>query len=309
MAANIQQSYLTSIVIIIILTLFVGMSCFFTVSEGNKAFVLRLGSIRKNADQTAIQVYNPGLHFIIPFIDRYKIINIKNQSFEVPADRIYTIEQKSVKLDYYVKWKVSSLGEFYLSTNGGNFTVAVNIIRQKIMDSLRNEIGTRNLNDLITGERSDVIKQVKDNAIIAVQNLGIDIIDVRIIRLDLPSEVSRNVYERMRADRQRIATKHRAQGAGKAEEIRADADAQVIVIRSEAQKQAALNIAQGDAAAAQIFIDAYSQDQEFFKLLSNLDIYRKTISKNDTWVLDPQKYQIMEKFLKGLPHTGQTTNQ
>ena len=212
-----------SLSIALLLLVLIALNSVFFVFEGQNALVQRFGKFISD-DSGQAQIYKPGLHFVIPLIDAPKYIDIRIQTFSVPSDRIYTVEQKTVKIDYYVKWRVKDVRKFFLTTSA-NYNRSNNSLRGKINDALRAEVGQRELIDVITGERSNIIAALKRNADESAENFGIEVIDVRIVRLDYPTEVSQSVYNRMKASRERMATMYRAEGDEESEAIRAQGDA------------------------------------------------------------------------------------
>ena len=181
------------------------------------------------------------------------------QGFKVDSERIYTQEQKNVRVDYYVRYVVSDVNRFYLSTNA-NFFKANSILRGKINDSLREEIGKRQLNDVITGQRGDIMSTLRTKSDESAKNIGLKVIDVRIVKLDYPQEVSQSVYTRMREARERMATMYRSEGDSESEIIRAQGDAEVVRILAKSNRRVPEIRAQGDSKAAEIYNQAYSQN-------------------------------------------------
>ena len=286
-----------SLLLIVLVTVVCLMSSIFYVYEGKRALVERFGKILSNSKGDFI-VYKPGLHFRVPFIDTVKNLDVRIQTFSVPSDRIFTIEQKSVKIDYYVKWKISNLVKYYLSTNASASRTA-SVLKGKINDVLRAEVGKRDLGDVITGERGSIISILKDQADESAKNIGVEVVDVRIVKLDYPQEVSQSVYERMRASRQRMATMYRAEGDAASEAIRAKGDAEVVKILAEANREAAEVRASGDAEAAKVFSEAYGQNEDFFKVIKTLDVYKKSVKPDETMVIDPSSSTIFKALQSG----------
>ncbi|MAH60746.1 MAG: protease modulator HflC [Legionellales bacterium] len=284
------------IAIILALLLLLVFSSIFIVKEGNRAFLIRLGDIVKVNDQP--EIYNPGLHFKIPFIDRAKIIDIRLQSFEEPSSRILTSEQNyMVIVDYYVKWKVVDLVKFYVRT-GGRTDTAERLIQQKINDTLRAEFGRKKITEVISGERSNIMDYMKTVTNKRASEIGIEIIDVRIKKIDLPQEVSSSVFENMRADRQRVATKHRSDGKAAAEKLRAEADKESTLIIAEAKKDGAKLRADGDAKAVKIFSSSYSKNKNLFEILRSLSAYEESLKQSNSTVvlsLESKFFSLMKQ--------------
>lgn len=291
------NSLFQSFLLIFLVVILILLSSVFYVYEGNRALVQRFGKILTSSNGDFI-IYEPGLHFKAPIIDGVQPLDIRIQTFSVPSDRIFTVEQKSVKIDYYVKWKIKDLVKYYLSTNASASRTA-SVLKGKINDVLRAEVGKRELSDVITGERGSIISILKDQADTSADNIGVEVVDVRIVKLDYPPEVSQSVYERMRASRQRMATMYRSEGDAASEAIRAKGDAEVVKILAEAKRSAAVIKAEGDAEAANIFTSAYTKEPEFFHILRTLDVYRKTVKEGESMIIDLSQIDIFKPLRSG----------
>jgi len=252
----------------------------YIVQEGQHALLLRLGNIQKDTATGKAYIKGPGLHFKIPFLMQAKIFDTRIQTLDIKSSRIMTAEQKDVLVDYYVKWRISNLALYYTRT-GGNLLQAGLLLEQQTNDSLRAEFGKRKINEVISDDRVNIMDALNKQANATAQRLGIDIIDVRIKRIDLPAEVSTAVFERMRAQRERVATEHRSTGKARAEAIRAQADASATITIATAKEEAARIRSEGDALAAQVYADAYNQNVSFFAFYRSLDAYRKVFDKNN----------------------------
>ena len=304
---NQSESSLQSLFILVLIVLGLLLSSIFYVYEGNRALVQRFGKILTSPDGKAL-VYQPGLHFRVPFIDAVRNLDIRIQTFSVPSDRIFTVEQKSVKIDYYVKWRIKDLVQYYLATNADASRTA-SVLKGKINDVLRAEVGKRELNDVITGERGSIISILKEQADKSAQNIGVEVVDVRIVKLDYPTEVTQSVYERMRASRQRMATMYRSEGDAASEAIRAAGDAEVVRILATAGKNAADIRAQGDAEAAKVFSSAYEKNQPFFLFLRKLEVYDSVIKQGETMLVDPDEFSLFKELQLGLAKKTSTLPQ
>lgn len=273
--------------ILVILAVFLGYNSVFVVSEGQRGLVLRFQRVNTDAQGNAV-VYGPGLHFKAPFVDSVRLLDARLQSLEGEQDRFVTSEKKDLIVDSYVKWKISDFGKFYDSTNRGNMATAESLLKNKINNGLRSEFGTRTITDIVSGERSEVmadaLKQVKESS----RELGIDVVDVRVKQINLPTEISNSIYDRMRAERNAVAKKHRSEGKEKAEVIRADIDNKVTVLLADAERKARTTRGEGDAVAADIYAKAYDKDPEFFSFIRTLEAYKKSFNGgNDIMVLKP----------------------
>jgi membrane protease subunit HflC len=273
-----------NLIIALVILLAVGFSGFFTVNETQRAIVLRLGKIQ-TLENGKEEIVKPGLNFKIPFITSAVKFDVRLQTLDIDSSRMVTLEKKDVFVDYYVKWRVRDIPTFYKAT-GGNIRRIQTLIKQKANDGIRAEFGKRTIKEVVSGDRKDIMEFLKNYVDGSVSDLGVDVIDVRIKRIDLPNEVSSTVFERMRSERHRVATKHRAQGHATAEAIMAKADAKATIIEANAKKENQVIRAQADAKAANLYAQAYSKEPKFYKVYRNLLAYIKTLkNKGDVLVL------------------------
>ncbi len=267
----------------------------FTVTAGHQALLLRLGDIEKDSQGQPI-VLNPGLHFKLPFIVTVRDFDVRLQSFTVESSRILTAEQKYVLVDYYTKWRIENLALYYKRT-GGFADRATTLMKQKINDALRAAFGKRDIKDAISSERMDIMNILREKASQSAKNLGIQVIDVRIKGIELPQQVRESVFERMRTEREQVATFHRSQGKASAESLRANADAKVAVEVATAKTKASEIRADGDAKAASVYANAYQKDAKFYVFYRSLLAYQDVFSHQGTvMVLKPQG-QFFKYFL------------
>ncbi len=274
--------------IAIIVTLGVLLSgALFVVKEGEKAIVIQFGKVKKSEAGESV-VYEPGLHLKFPFIDSVRHLDARLQTLDDDPDRFVTSEKKDLIVDSYVKWRIADFETYYLSTSGGNKLVAENLLKQKVNNGLRSEFGTRTIPQIVSGERSELMNQAMEQASTSSDELGIEIVDVRVKQINLPTEVSNSIFQRMRAERAAVAREHRSEGQEQAEVIRADIDAKVTVMLADAERNARQLRGEGDATAAQIYADAYSKNAEFYSFLRSMDAYKKSFnSKQDVIVVEP----------------------
>ncbi|MGL6481951.1 protease modulator HflC [Aeromonas caviae] len=277
------------------------MVCFssiFIVDEGQKGIVVQFGKV-KRVDSGEPRLYEPGLHFKVPLIDQVRKMDARIQTLEGQADRFVTSEKKDLIIDSYVKWKIEDFSKYYLATGGGNKIQAEDLLKRKINNGLRSEIGNRTIKDIVSGERSTVM----EDALMKMarsSELGIKVVDVRIKQINLPVEVSSSIYQRMRAERTAVAREHRSQGREQAEILRADIDRKVTVMIADAESNARQLRGEGDAEAARIYADSYKKDPEFFSFVRSMEAYRKSFSGgNDLMVLKPDSEFF--RYLKS-PH-------
>jgi len=252
----------------------------FTVKQWEMAIKLRLGEI-VDAD------YKPGLHWMIPFINNVKRFDGRIQTLDARPQRFLTVEKKDVIVDSFVKWRIANVGQYYRST-GGNPGRTASLLAERINTSLRDEFGKRTIVEVVSGERSEIMALLTKDADEKANELGVEVIDVRIKRIDLPSEVSGSVYERMRAERERVARDLRAQGDEVAERIQAEADRQRTVILANAFRDAEKLRGEGDAKAASTYAQAYETNSEFYAFYRSLSAYRSVFSSSgNMMVLKP----------------------
>ncbi len=259
--------------------LFIGMMCIFTVSETEKAIKFRLGEIVKND-------YEPGLHFKWPFINNVKKFDKRIQTMDAKPERFLTAEKKNVIVDSFVKWRIGDVTTFY-TVVAGDVDQANLRLDQIVKDAFRGEFGKRNIKQLLSTDRQAIREILIKNAKPLAADLGMEIVDVQVMRIDLPDEVSSSVFRRMEAERERVAREFRSQGAEAAERIRADADRQRVVTMANAFKDAEILRGEGDAKSADIYAQAYGADTEFFTFYRSLNAYKKTFSSSSMMVLDP----------------------
>jgi membrane protease subunit HflC len=259
--------------------LLVGMMSVFSVSQTEKAIKFRLGEIVKND-------YAPGLHFKLPFINNIKKFDSRIQTMDAKPERFLTAEKKNVIVDSFVKWRIANVSTFYTSV-AGDIDQANLRLDQIIKDAFRSEFSKRNIKQLISTDRSAIREILTNNSKAVAAELGMEIVDVQVMRIDLPPEVSSSVFRRMEAERERVAREFRSQGAEAAERIRADADRQRVVTLANAFRDAEKLRGEGDATSADIYAKAYGADTEFFTFYRSLNAYKKTFTSSSMMVIDP----------------------
>lgn len=252
----------------------------FVVQEYEVALKLRLGVIVSDT-------YRPGIHFKIPVLNQIKTFDRRIQTLDSQPERFLTIEKKDVIVDSYAKWRISSPAQFLRST-GGNSARTSRLLSERINTSLRDEFGKRTIQEVVSDDRLALMELLTKEVNANASDLGVEVIDVRVKKIDLPPEVSESVYQRMRAERDRVARDLRAKGAEAAERIRADADRQRTVIIAEAYKESEETRGEGDARAAEIYAQAFSEDPGFFAFYRSLNSYRMAFEQGgDIMVLEP----------------------
>lgn len=275
------------IYILIAAFVFLAISSVFIVFEGQRGIVFQFSKIKRDAASDEMIVYNPGLHFKIPFIETVRKIDARIQTLDEAPDRFVTSEKKDLMVDSFVKWKIVDFSTYYLRTSG-SIENAKALLKQKVNNGLRTEFGSRTITEIVSGDRNGIMNKALESAESSRKDLGIDVIDVRIKAINLPTEVSSSIYERMRAERKAVANEHRSQGQEQAAIMRATIDAKVTVMVATAKKEAAETRGAGDALAAKIYADSYAQDAEFFSFFRSLEAYEKSFSsKSDVMVVKP----------------------
>ena len=285
---NIGAALIGIIVVLVLASL--GM---FTVDQRQNAIVFRLGEIISVKKE-------PGLYFKVPILDNVRFFETRILTLDSPEpERFLTSEKKNVLVDSFVKWRIADVRQYYISV-GGDEQRAQLRLAQTVNSSLRDEFGNRTVHDVVSGERDKIMNLMREKANEDARKIGVQVLDVRIKRVDLPQEVSESVYRRMEAERKRVANELRSTGAAESEKIRADADRQREVIIAEAYREAQQVKGLGDAKGAAIYAEAYQQNPEFYAFYRSLEAYRQSFkNKTDMLVLDPNS-----EFFKYLKHAG-----
>lgn len=256
-------------------------SAFFVVDQRERVAMFQLGEIRATD-------LPPGLHFKIPFVQTVQKFDGRLLTLDNQVENFLTVEKKNVEVDFYVKWRIADTTAYYRAT-GGQDLVAMDRLSAIVNRGLRDEFGARTIQQAVSGERDDIMRALQKSAADKVRELGIQIVDVRVKRIDLPKEVSESVYERMRAERTRVASDLRARGAEEAEKLRAEADRNAETTMADAYRDAEKIRGQGDAKAAEIYAKAYGEDPEFYSFYRSLNVYRDAFStKQDVLVMEPK---------------------
>ena len=272
---------------IISLLLVLIVSSVFVIYEGQRGIVFEFSKIKRDSSTGEMMVFDPGLHFKIPFIQSVKKLDARIQTLDEPADRFVTSEKKDLIVDSFAKWRIVDFSTYYLRTSG-SIDNARALLKQKVNNGLRTEFGTRTIKEIVSGDRDSIMAKALESARSSREDLGIEVVDVRIKAINLPTEISNSIYERMRAERTAVAKEHRSKGKEQAEIIRATIDAKVTIMLAEAQKDAFTTRGEGDALAAKIYSDSYTKDAEFYGFIRSLEAYEKSFnSKNDIMVVQP----------------------
>jgi len=277
---------LVSIIVVLIL---LSLSTF-TVDQREYALVFRLGEIVSVKKE-------PGLYFKTPIVENVKFFDKRILTYESDQpDRFITSEKKNVLVDSYIKWRITDPSKYYVSVNGDE-RQAERRLTQTVNDGLRAEFGKRTIQEVVSGQRSEIMGILQERADKESRLIGVEILDVRLRRVDLPEEVSQSVYQRMNAERKSVANELRSQGFADSEKIRANAEKERDIIITEAYKNAQKIKGEGDASATKIYAEAFSKNKEFYDFFRSLEAYRKSFKgKDDILVLDPDSDFF--KFLK-----------
>ncbi|OGT36337.1 MAG: HflC protein [Gammaproteobacteria bacterium RBG_16_51_14] len=276
----------------LILVVLVGLFSLFHIKQWEQAIVFQFREIAHTDSQ-------PGLHVMIPVMYTVQKFEKRLLNLDQEARRFLTKEKKDVLVDYYVKWLIIDVEKFYTSTRG-DFLYANGLIEQRISRALRDQFGERTVQEVVAGERTEILDTVKRTTSKLIQELGISVVDVRTKRIDLPEEVSQSVYNRMRAERDRVAKDFRARGSEASERIKANADRESEVILANAYRDAEIIKGEGDAQATEIYAAAFSKDEEFYALYRSLNAYQNSFKGgNDILLLKPDS-----DFFRYFNHPG-----
>ncbi len=275
-----MKARVTLSLIIVAIVAAIGFASVFFVDERQKAIVFKFGEI-VNSD------LEPGLHFKLPFINNVQYFDARVQTMDADPELYLTGEKKNLVVDSFVKWRIRDVHQYYTRLQGRQAN-ARSRLSQRVNDSLRQEFGQRSVQEVISGDRRKIMDVVRLAMDADAASLGIEIIDVRLKRVDLDPAISERVYDRMNAERERVAKELRAQGEEAAEKIRANADRMRQIMLANAERDAQKVRGEGDAVATEIYAQAFGQDREFYNLYRSLNAYKATFDgKDNLMVLDP----------------------
>jgi len=266
---------------LIAVVLIVAYNCLFVVREIDRAVLLTFGEVT-NAD------VEPGLHFKIPGVHTVRIFDGRIQTLDAPTQSYLTAEREFLEVDSYAKWRIADVSTYYTRTSG-DANIANNLLAQRINTGLRNQFASRTVYEVVSGERDLLMTELTQNLnAIVLDDLGIEIVDIRVKQIDLPDDVQASVYNRMNTERQQEASEARSTGRELSEIIRAEADRTATVIEAEAYRDAEIIRGNGDAQAAAIYAEAFNVDSEFYEFTRSLNAYRQTFSDSgDVLLLSP----------------------
>ncbi len=270
-----------TVLLLIVLALFVASNALYVVKETERAVLLKFGQV-VNPD------IEPGLHLKIPFVNSVRKFDGRVLTVDSQAERFFTQEKKALIVDSYAKFRVADTAKFYTATNGEE-SRAMGLLSQRINDGLRNEVAIRTIQEVVSGERDELMQALTRNLDeVARTELGVELIDVRVKQIDLPPDVSESVYRRMNAEREKEAREHRSQGQELAEGIKAAADREVTVIAANAYREAELIRGEGDAEATRVYAEAFNQDPEFYAFTRSLRAYQDAFQgSGDIMLIQP----------------------
>ena len=272
---------------------FLGSSALYIVDQRQHAIVFQLGEV---VDVKT----SPGLYFKLPLVQNVRFFEARIMTMDtVEPERFITSEKKNVLVDLFVKWRIVDVKQYYISVRGDEM-LAQTRLAQTVNSSMRDEFGNRTVHDVVSGERDKIMEIMRQKADADARKIGVEVVDVRLKRVDLPMEVSESVYRRMEAERKRVANELRSTGSAESEKIRADADRQREVILAEAYRSAQDIKGQGDAKSSSIYAGAFQQNPEFYSFYRSLEAYKQTFkNKTDMMVLEPSS-----EFFKYLKNSG-----
>lgn len=259
------------------LAAFLLWSSVFTVDERQNVLLFKFGEI-VGSD------FEPGLHFKIPFINNVKKFDNRILTIDQKPERFLTVEKKDLIVDSYVKWRISDIVQYYKTTQGDELT-AGRLLFENVNNGLRDEFGKRTIQEVIAGDREKITGIMIQQSSEKAKSLGIEVVDVRVKRIDYPTRVSESVYKRMRAERERVARDFRSKGKEASERIRADADRQSSVLLAEAYRDSEIVRGEGDAVATDIYAKAFGKDREFYRFYRSLNAYKNNFSNSSDIIL------------------------
>ena len=279
--------------ILAVIVVAIGSSTVYYVDEREKAIVFQFGEIVRSNDE-------PGIHFKAPLINNVKFFDARVQTMDSDPELYLTREKKNLVVDSFVKWRITNAADYYTRL-GGLVSNARNRLAQRVNDALRSEFGNRSVQQVISGDRVEIMDVVRQLTNEETASLGIEVLDVRLKRVDLDPDISERVYQRMEAERSRVAKDLRARGAEAAERIRADADRDRAIILAEARQAAQEVKGQGDAQATAIYADAFTRDREFYRMYRSLNAYRNTFATPDNLLVIEPDSEFFRYFNQASP--------
>ena len=274
-----SENVFMGVALIVIAAVIIFASTVFTVNQWERGLKFQFGEFSGEEIQ-------PGINFKIPFVNTIQTYDVRIQTMDRAPERFITVNKEELLVDSFVKWKIDDL-QIYFKTVKFR-AAAENRLEQKINNSLKAQIAKRTIADVVAGDRVEIMKLVQEAIVEEAISIGIEVVDVRLKRVDLADQIQSNVYERMRSERQRIANEYRATGNEKAIAIRANADRTKVELVAEAEKKAQLTRGDADALATKIYADSFGENTEFYEFYRSLNAYKQTFnSSGDLIILDP----------------------
>ncbi|NJD07755.1 MAG: protease modulator HflC [Methylococcaceae bacterium] len=284
------MTQINRVLVLLVAAVLLGSMSVFTVGQTQKAIKFQMGEIVETS-------YSPGLYFKIPFINNVKKFDARILTLESKPERFLTSEKKNVIVDSFAKWRIKDVAKYY-KTVAGDITAANVRLDQIVKDAMRGEFSKRTIRELVSSERGQIRDILIHAANPVADEMGIDIVDIRVMRVDLPGEVSSSVYRRMEAERARVAREFRSRGAEMAERIRADADRQRDVIVGEAYRDAELKRGEGDAEAADVSAQAYGKNRDFYAFYRSLSAYKQAFKRDGNSIVLDSESEFFQYFKK-----------
>ncbi len=294
-----MKSFGIGFIVLILAVIILLANSLFIVTDKQTAILLRFGEIIDPKIES-------GLHFKVPILNTVRKFDSRVLTLDAVPQPYFTEEKKRLIVDAFVKWRISDNEQFYITSSGGQLGALRTLLTQRVDEGLRNQFGKRTVQDVISGERDELMKALTaDLNKVANSELGVEVIDVRVKKIELPSEVNDSVYNRMRTERERLAQELRAEGNEIAEEIRANADKERTVILADAYKTAEIIKGEGDADATSTYAEAFNKNPEFYEFTRSLSAYQSTFqNKSDVLLIDPES-----DFFKYLDSSFGTTSE
>ncbi len=282
-----------NILIVSVVALVVLSMSVFIVDQRQNAIVFRLGEV------VGVKT-DPGLYFKVPLIENVRLFDSRILTLDtVDPERFITAEKKNVMVDSFIKWRIVDVKQYYISVGGDEVRAKTRLL-QTVNSSMREEFGKRTIHEVVSGERDQIMEVLRTKTDTDARKIGVEVLDVRLKRVDFPLEISDSVYRRMDAERKRVANELRASGAAEGEKIKADADKQREVILAQAYRDAQKTKGEGDAKATGLYADAFGKNPEFYAFYRSLEAYKQSFKdKNDVMVIDPSS-----EFFKYLKSSG-----
>ncbi len=281
--------------LVVIIAVLLGLNSIYVIDETQRALKLRFGKVLRDTNELPM-VYEPGIHFRYPIADKIIRLDARIQTMDGDPDVFTTSNKQFLDVDTYVQWRVKDFSQFYLRTNG-QFRQAETFLERLVDDALRNQFGLRTLQEAISEQREELMTQIREDVNARVPEYGIEVVDIRVKKVNYTSEVVQQVYEQIRSERRATATDIRSQGKKEGNILRAKTDADVQRILAEADQYARSMRGDADAQVAKIYADSYNKNPEFYAFLRSLDAYKASFnSKNDVLVIKPDSEFF--KYLK-----------